>query len=183
MSKPYPMYRNLLISDEITSGSVKAIIDKIMDINYDDDIKEKEYKDWVREPIKLYIYTYGGVCYAGYALIDAIKVSKTPVHTIVLGAAMSMGIFIFVSGHKRIIGEHATLMYHDVSLHPIEDKLEGIKNDFEEGVRLSDMGTKLLLDNSLVTQDKVDDYRKRKAEWYISAEEAIRLKIADEYYK
>ena len=32
------MYRNLLISDEITSGSVKAIIDKIMDINFDDDI-------------------------------------------------------------------------------------------------------------------------------------------------
>lgn len=109
--------------------------------------------------------------------------SKTPVHTIVLGAAMSMGIFIFISGHKRIIGEHATLMYHDVSLHPVEDKLEGIKNDLEEGVRLSDMGTKLLLDNSLVTQDKVDDYRKRKADWYISAEEAIKLKIADEYYK
>lgn len=181
--KPNPMERKLYLKKFVDEESIMPLIEAIHKINSDDDEKEKEYKDWEREPIQLYIYTYGGACYAGFALIDTIKMSKTPVHTIVLGAAMSMGIFIFISGHKRIIGEHATLMYHDVSLHPVEDKLEGIKNDLEEGVRLSDMGTKLLIDNSLVTQDKVDDYRKRKADWYISAEEAIKLKIADEYYK
>lgn len=45
------------------------------------------------------------------------------------------------------------------------------------------MGAKLLINSSLVTQEKVNDYRNRKTEWYISAEEAIKLKIADEYYK
>ena len=38
--KPTPLYRNILISEEIDSGSVKAAISKIMDINYDDDLKE-----------------------------------------------------------------------------------------------------------------------------------------------
>ena len=53
--KPIPLYRNILISEEIDSGSVKAAISKIMDINYDDDLKEQDYKDWVREPIMLFI--------------------------------------------------------------------------------------------------------------------------------
>ena len=37
--------------------------------------------------------------------------------------------------------------------------------------------------NSLVKQETLDDYITRKAEWFISAEEAINLKIDQEYYK
>ena len=40
--RPYPMYRNLVLSDEITSESVRLIINKIMDINYDDDLKAND---------------------------------------------------------------------------------------------------------------------------------------------
>ena len=43
--RPYPMYRNLVLSDEITSESVRSIINKIMDINYDDDLKTNDYCD------------------------------------------------------------------------------------------------------------------------------------------
>ena len=46
--RPYPMYRNLVLSDEITSESVRSIINKIMDINYDDDLKTNDYCDWKR---------------------------------------------------------------------------------------------------------------------------------------
>lgn len=182
MSKPYPMYRNLLISDEITSGSVKAIIDKIMDINYDDDIKEKEYKDWVREPIKLFINTNGGNAYDALALIDIMKHSKTPIHTIALGWCMSAGLWIFMYGRKRLVGEHATLMFHDVKGW-VFDKTEGIKQELDEALRLSKMYCQSITLDTLVTQEKLDDYITRKAEWFIPAEEAIKLKIADEYYK
>lgn len=183
MAKPNPMERKLYLQKIVTDESVMPLIEAINKINDDDNEKEEEYKDWVREPIKLYIYTPGGVCYAGFALIDAIKTSKTPVHTIVLGAAMSMGIFIFAAGHKRIIGEHATLLYHDVALNPMPDTTEGIRIDLEEGIRLSKMGCKFLTDCSLVKQEQLDDYINRKADWYIPADEAIKLKIADEYYK
>lgn len=182
MARPNPIERKLYLKELVDEKSVMPIIEAINKINDDDNEKEKEYKDWVREPIMLYIYTYGGVCYAGFALIDTIKTSKTPIHTIVLGTAMSMGIFIFVAGHKRIIGEHATLLYHDVS-GQAQDMTEGMKIMLEECVRLSKMGSKMLVENSLVTQEKLDDYVNRKADWYIPAEEAIKLKIADEYYK
>ena len=95
MAKPNPMERKLYLKEDVDEKSVMPLIEAIHRINDDDAEKEKEYNGWEREPIKLYIYTYGGVCYAGFALIDAIRASKTPVHTIVLGTAMSMGIFIF----------------------------------------------------------------------------------------
>ena len=75
MAKPNPMERRLYLKKNVDEESMISLIETIHKINDDDDEKEKEYKDWVREPIKLYIYTYGGVCYAGYALIDAIKVA------------------------------------------------------------------------------------------------------------
>ena len=183
MAKPNPMERKLYLKEDVNEKSVMPLIEAIHRINDDDAEKEKEYNGWEREPIKLYIYTYGGVCYAGFALIDAIRASKTPVHTIVLGTAMSMGIFIFNAGHKRLIGEHATLMYHDVSLHLDNEMTEGIKIELAEGLRLQKMGIQFLTEYSLVEESVINDYINRKANWFIPAEEAIRLKIADAYYK
>ena len=183
MAKPNPMERKLYLKENVDEKSVMPLIEAIHRINDDDAEKEKEYNGWEREPIKLYIYTYGGVCYAGFALIDAIRASKTPVYTIVLGTAMSMGIFIFNAGHKRLIGEHATLMYHDVSLHLDTEMTEGIKIELAEGLRLQKMGIRFLTEYSLVEESSLNDYINRKADWYIPAEEAIRLKIADAYYK
>ena len=183
MAKPNPMERKLYLKELVDEKSIMPLIEAIHRINDDDAEKEKEYNGWEREPIKLYIYTYGGVCYAGFALIDAIRASKTPVHTIVLGTAMSMGIFIFNAGHKRLIGEHATLMYHDVSLHLESEMTEGIKIELAEGLRLQKMGIQFLTEYSLVEESVINDYINRKASWFIPAEEAIRLKIADAYYK
>lgn len=183
MAKPIPMERKLYLKKNIDEESVMTLIEAIHRINDDDAEKEKEYNGWERQPIKLYIYTYGGACYACFALIDAIRASKTPVYTIVLGTAMSAGIFIFNAGHKRLIGEHATLMYHDVSLHMRDDMTEGIKIDLAEGLRLQKMGIEFLTEYSLVEESTLNDYINRKADWYISAEEAIKLKLADAYYK
>jgi ATP-dependent Clp protease protease subunit len=181
--KPNPMERKLYLKENVDEKSVMPLIEAIHKINDDDAEKEKEYNGWEREPIKLYIYTYGGACYACFALIDAIRASKTPVHTIVLGTAMSAGIFIFAAGHKRLIGEHATLMYHDVSLHLESEMTEGIKIELAEGLRLQKMGIQFLTEYSLVEESVINDYINRKANWFIPAEEAIRLKIADAYYK
>ena len=71
--RPYPMYRNLVLSSEITSDSVLSIINKIMDINYDDDLKANDFVDWKREPIYLFINSNGGNAYDALALIDVIR--------------------------------------------------------------------------------------------------------------
>ena len=108
--------RDLLLSDRISQGTVKDIIKDIFEINFDDDEKEEIYKDWERKPIQLFINSYGGSVYDGLALIDVIKRSKTPVHTVCIGSCMSMALWVWLSGAKRFVGESATLMFHDVIL-------------------------------------------------------------------
>ena len=68
-----------------------------------------------REPIKIYIDSCGGSLVDTLAIVDAIKMSKTPVYTIAIGCAYSGGFFIFISGHKRIAYPHSTFLFHEGS--------------------------------------------------------------------
>ena len=182
MSRPEEKYRKILLSSNIDSVTVKEIIKEIMEINRDDDLKTRDYIDWQRKPIKLYINSFGGSVYDGLALIDVIKQSVTPVHTICIGSAMSMGLWIYLAGEERYVGENSTLMFHDIS-NWIWDKSETVKQELKEMLRLQKMLCEEILSNSLVKQEQLDDYITRKAEWYIPSEKAIKLKLANGYYK
>ena len=100
--RPEHHKRDLLLSDRISQGTVKDIIKDIFEINFDDDEKEEIYKDWERKPIQLFINSYGGSVYDGLALIDVIKRSKTPVHTVCIGSCMSMALWIWLAGEMAV---------------------------------------------------------------------------------
>ena len=179
--KPQPMYRNLLLSDEITSASVEKIINMIFSINYDDDQKEEEYRGFTREPILLFINTNGGNAYDAFALGDVIKNSKTPVYTIALGWCMSAGFLIYLFGHKRYMSEYATLMYHDVSSYA-HGKTEQVKQELKEMERLAGLMNRLIVKTSKIELKTLEEYIDRKAEWYIDAETALKLSLCNGLY-
>lgn len=180
----YPEHkrRNLLLCDRISQNTVKNVIESIFEINEDDRQKEEIYKEWERKPIKLFINSYGGSVYDGLALIDVIKNSETPVHTICIGSCMSMAFWIWLAGEKRLVGERATLMFHDVASFVV-DKTEGIKQELSEMLRLQRMMITEIVGSSAVEEEKLQDYITRKAEWYIPASKAIDFKLANSYYK
>lgn len=182
MAIPNEKYRKILLSGDITNTTIAAIIKEIMEINEDDNLCEKEYRYWERKPIQLFISSCGGSVYDGLALVDVIKQSNTPVHTISIGSSMSMGLWVYLAGHKRFVGENSTLMYHDISC-DVFDKTEGIRIELVELLRLQNKLSELITSTSLVKQEQLTDYITRKAEWYIPAEEAIKLKLADGYYR
>ena len=182
MSKPNSQYRKILLSKDIDASSVEDVIKAIMEINHDDDLKEADYKDWKRKPIKLFINSFGGSVYDGLALVDVIKQSKTPVHTISIGSSMSMGFWIYLAGHKRFVGEHTTLMFHDITGW-VWDKSAGVQQELKELLRLQKIICNEITSTSLVQQETLDNYISRKAEWYIPANKAIKLKLANGYYK
>ena len=181
MSRPLPMYRKILLSEDINSSSVEKVINTIMSINYDDDQKESEYKDWEREPIILFINTFGGNAYDAFALGDIIKTSKTPVYTIALGCCMSAGLLIYLFGHKRLMGEHATLMYHDVTAYSC-GKTEYIHQELSEAKRLANIMNQIIVNTSKVGMKTLEDYINRKAEWYIDIAQALETGLADDFY-
>lgn len=177
--RPKPRERTLIISDRIGRESVSEAIKSIIAINADDDEQDAEYKDWQREPILLYLNTYGGSVYDGLGLINAIETSRTPVHTIAIGSAMSMGLFILVAGQKRLAGQYSTIMYHQLSDFAW-DKLEGIKDQVKEAERIEKICEGILYRRSNVPEQTIEQYKKNKSEWYIPAEEALSLGIIDE---
>ncbi len=173
--------RRFFLSDLISANSIKTIIDEIIKINYEDSKKDKKYKNFKREPILLYINSFGGSVYDGLALCDILEKSKTPVHTIAIGSVMSMALPIFLCGTKRYIGKYTTLMFHDVAMFTW-DKVECVKPELAESERVRDVMCNIIKRKSSVTQKMLNEYLKNKENWYITAEEALKYKLADAYY-
>ena len=65
--------------------------------------------------ITLYINSGGGEVMSGLAVYDQISMMRSPVRTVCIGTAASMGAIIFLAGRKRQMYPHAQLMIHDPS--------------------------------------------------------------------
>lgn len=171
--------RRILLSEEINERSAKDIIEKIFNINIDDDKKEAKYQGFKREPIELYINSPGGTVYDGLAIVDAIKNSKTPVHTYCIGQASSMAFIVFLSGEERFAGKYATFIIHEISK-GVLGKVQSIKDSIKESERLQSILDSIILENTNIVQSQLDWCKKDKAEWYICTQEGVKLGICQE---
>jgi ATP-dependent Clp protease protease subunit len=178
-----PKERNLFLAQQVTQESINKISQSIIEINEDDQELEKIYAlhdiDYVAKPIKLYIDSYGGYVYQCFGLLGIMKASKTPVHTIVTGCAMSCGFLISVSGHKRFGYPKATYMYHQVSSVAV-GKVKDLEEDVIETKRLQKMIEDVTLQNTRITEKKLEKIYKTKKDWFMDSEEALKLKVIDE---
>jgi len=171
--------RHLILMGNISEGTVENIIKEIREINRHDDEQEKKVVDYVREPITILVSSFGGSVYCGFGLVHEIAHSKTPVHTECNDKAMSMGFIIFAAGHHRKVGEFATLMYHQISFGVIDD-LQKIKMETEEAERLEKIYDAYILKRTNIMQEKLDEVKNARKNWYINADEARKLGLADE---
>jgi ATP-dependent Clp protease protease subunit len=173
--------RNLFLGDVITDTSVKPIIEKIREINQEDDKKTANVVNYdrTRKPIVLTLNTPGGVITAGLALIDVMMTSKTPVHTEALGLIASMGVPIFISGQKRYTHEHTVFMLHDGSygqggtVEEHERRLEVLKRLYRDRIN------NLLLSRTYIRREDIEEYQSNVRDWYFDSDEAIKLGVAN----
>lgn len=164
--------RKLFLNMDIDQFSVADIIKHIMQYNAED----KGVDPKKRKPILLYITSNGGDVDAGFALIDVIKASKTPVYTINLGFQYSMGFFIGLAGHKRFAAKNAKFLMHDGSNFvynsgaKAQDQME-FQRKVEERIK------QYVLDNSILTEEEYNG--KLRVEWYMFADEALKYHFTD----
>ena len=96
------------------------------------------------KPIQMFINSPGGSVHAGLAIIDTMKHIKSPVYTIVMGMAASMGAAILSAGEKghRMALPNATVMLHQTSAGEegnIQDMRVGLAYTEKLNARLMDM--------------------------------------------
>jgi ATP-dependent Clp protease protease subunit len=130
-----------------------------------------------RKPIKIYIHSGGGNLDETFIMIDAIKLSKTPVYTIAVGCAYSGGFFTFIAGHRRFAYPTSSFLFHEGST-----STGGTSSQFANYAAFykSQLGQlkKLVIENSDLTEE---DYKEiQKDDIWMSAEEAQEKGMVDD---
>lgn len=172
---PSPKSRELYFQKQVTQDTVGDLAKQILDVNKNDLYLKKLYAlhgiEYVPPPIKLYIDSYGGSVYQCLGLLGIIEDSKTPVHTYVIGVAMSAGFMIAVHGHKRFAYKHSTFMYHQLSS-MVWGKMADMVESMEENRRLHQKLQELTLKKTKISLKTLEDNFEHKRDWFMDVEEA-----------
>lgn len=163
---------------EITEETGDAIDSAIRFWNYVDDQHDVPKEE--RKPIKIYINSPGGSLTGTFTCINAIEMSKTPVYTIATGTAYSGGFFIFIAGHKRFAYPLSSFLYHEGSVGS-----GGTAGQFANFATFYKKQLSQLKDVVLkYTKISEEKYKEiQKDDFWMTAEEAIELGVADEITK
>lgn len=129
-----------------------------------------------RKPIRVYINSFGGDLYQCFALISAIGASKTPVYTINTGVAMSAGLVILLSGHKRFAMKYSTALIHAGS-GAVGGSYEETQTAMENYKKLVDTMKNYILERTNIDAKTLS--RKWTKDWYLFGSEQADCGIAD----
>ena len=132
------------------------------------------------EEIKFYINSPGGIVTSGMVIYDTMKMLKSPVSTICMGLAASMGSILLSGGVKgrRFIYPHGEVMIHQPSL---GGHIQGVSVDLEitakQTRRVKEIGARILAENC---GKKVDQIMKDfDRDYWMDAKESIDYGIVD----
>lgn len=132
------------------------------------------------EEIKFYINSPGGVVTSGMVMYDTMRMIKSPVTTICMGLAASMGSILLSGGvkGKRYIYPHGEVMIHQPSL---GGYIRGVSADLEiqaeQTRRVKEIGARILAENcGKSTEQIMKDFDR---DYWMDADQAIKYGIVD----
>lgn len=133
------------------------------------------------EEIKFFINSPGGVVTSGMVIYDTMKMLKSPVSTICMGLAASMGSILLSGGVKgrRFIYPHGEVMIHQPSL---GGHIQGVSVDLEitakQTRRVKEIGARILAENCGKKMEQVmKDFDR---DYWMDAKESVEYGIVDE---
>lgn len=154
----------------VDDKSAKDVVSKLLLLDADQPGKE----------IKFFINSPGGVVTSGMVIYDTMRMIKSPVSTICMGLAASMGSILLSGGKKgnRYIFPSGEVMIHQPSLGGF---IRGVSTDLEIQARqtkkVKEMGAKILAENCGKTMEQVmKDFDR---DYWMDPEEAVKYGIVD----
>lgn len=171
------------ISTRLLENSVFFLTGDITEDNVADCIRWITYENLTGSGDKLltlYVNTYGGDLYQAFALIDMMCNSRYPIRTIGIGAVMSAGFMIFVSGTpgQRIVAPNTGLMCHQYS-DEMGGKHHDLKASIKEGENCNRKMMEILIATTGLTRARVRAKLLKETDVFLTAQEAVALGVAD----
>jgi ATP-dependent Clp protease protease subunit len=166
--KKFIEQRKVFLWGVVEDKTAKDITDRLLYLEAIDPGKE----------ITFYINSPGGVVTSGMVIYDTMQMISSPVSTVCMGMAASMGSILLSGGQKgrRFIFPHGEVMIHQPS-----GGGRGTSADLEimavQMQKTKEMGAQILADNCGQTFEKVmKDFNR---DYWMNAEESIAYGIVD----
>ncbi len=168
IEKLYVEERKVFLWGQVDDDSAKHVIDRLLYLDSKDPGKE----------ISFIINSPGGYVTSGFAIYDTMKSLKSPVSTVCMGLAASMGSILLSGGTKgrRMIYPLAKVMIHQPS-----GGARGVSADIEiqaiEIMKTKELGAQILAENCGQKAEKVmKDFNR---DYWMNAEESVEYGIVD----
>lgn len=134
------------------------------------------------DPIEFIISTNGGSASDMFAIYDVMREirKECEIHTQGLGKVMSAGVLILAAGTKgkRKIGKHCRVMIHGV-IAGNSGPMFNLENEMNEVRETQKRYIEALRSETKMTATQINKFLERHVDIYLSAEEAVKLGIAD----
>jgi len=154
----------------VDDKSAKEVVNKLLLLDADKPGAE----------IKFYINSPGGVVTSGMVMYDTMKLIQSPVSTICMGLAASMGSILLSAGAKgkRYIYPHGEVMIHQPSLGGyMQGTSADIEIQAEQIIKTKAIGARILAENCGKTVDQImQDFDR---DYWMDAKEAVAYGIVD----
>lgn len=136
--------------------------------------QDKGKKVEERKPIVMIINSYGGALDQAFALISAMRASKTPIKTVNASVAMSAGLLILLAGHERYAMKYSTAMIHPGSaVHSGNyEQMEESQKNYRKTVN---MMKEFIIERTNIDPKELS--RKWGKDWYVDSADQISLGI------
>jgi ATP-dependent Clp protease protease subunit len=170
LEKYFFQTRSIYLWGVVDDKSSKDVVTKFLLLEADDPGKE----------IKFFISSPGGAVTSGMVVYDTMQMLKSPVSTICMGLAASMGSILLSGGAKgrRFIYPHGEVMIHQPSL---GGHIQGVSADMEihaeQILRTKEMGAQILAKNTGQTIERIRKDFER--DYWMDAEKSIEYGIVD----
>jgi ATP-dependent Clp protease, protease subunit len=188
--------------DEEGTGGMKSSVQKMIDLKFieqrkiflwgqvDDDsakeiVSQLLYLESVApgEKITFFINSPGGMVTSGFSILDTMNLIKSPVSTVCMGLAASMGSILLSAGAKgeRYIYPLGEVMIHQPSIGYLEGTAIDIDIQARQIIKTKEVSAKILADNCSQTIEQI--YKDFDRDHWMDAQEAIAYGIVDKMFQ
>jgi len=173
--RAYDIYSRLLkeriifVGMPIDDAEANTIIAQLLFLQAEDQAKD----------IFMYINSPGGVVTAGLAIYDTIQYIKTPVSTICIGQAASLGALLLAAGEKgkRYALPNARIMIHQ-PLGGAQGQATDVEIQTKEIMRIKKLLNEMLAKHTGQSLAKIEKDTDR--DFYMGADDAVKYGLVDE---
>ncbi len=134
------------------------------------------------EKITLYINSPGGIITSGYSILDTMNLISSPVSTVCMGLAASMGSILLSAGQKgeRYIYPLGEVMIHQPSIEYLQGRASDIEIHARQIAKSKEIAAEILAKNCNQSIEQIlKDFDR---DYWMDARESIAYGIVDKVY-